>query len=113
MGKDNSAFVWFEQQDNYGVITLHREPQNRVNRQVFAELGEAVRQAAQSGVRALLVRSHGHDFCWGGDFREWPSLTSHAARRERFSFSNGILSALEQLPMPTVTAVQGRAFGGG
>jgi enoyl-CoA hydratase/carnithine racemase len=106
-------FVRFHQQQNVGVITLHREPQNRVNRQVWTELGEAVRQAAQSGVRALLIRSEGDDFSWGGEFREWPALTSYAARRERFSFSNQVLNTLEQLPIPTVTAVQGRAFGGG
>ncbi|MGW4518040.1 enoyl-CoA hydratase/isomerase family protein [Streptomyces sp. NPDC004393] len=113
MSTNAPAFVRFRQQQNVAVITLRREPQNRINRQVWAELGEAVRQAAQSGVRALLIRSEGDDFSWGGEFREWPTLTSYAARRERFSFSNQVLNTLEQLPIPTVTAVQGRAFGGG
>jgi enoyl-CoA hydratase/carnithine racemase len=114
MGNGSSPqFVRFEERGGVGLIVLHRAPQNRVNRQVFIELGTAVGQAARSGVRAVLLRSDGPDFCWGGEFREWPSLTSHNARRERFGFSNGVLAALENLPVPTITAVQGRAFGGG
>ena len=114
MGSDaTTRFVRFDARDGVGVVTLHRDPQNRVNRQVFTELGEAVGEAARSGVRAVLVRSEGEDFSQGGDFCEWPTLTTHNARRERFSFSNGVLAMLENLPVPTVTAVQGKAFGGG
>jgi enoyl-CoA hydratase/carnithine racemase len=60
-----------------------------------------------------LFRGNGTDFCLGGDFREWPHLANHAARRERFGFSNGVLNAIESLSIPTVTQVHGRAFGGG
>lgn len=108
-----SQFVHFTVQDLVGVITLHREPQNRVNRQVFIDLDRALGDAARAGVRSLLIRAEGKDFSLGGEFREWPTLNSYLARRERFAFSNSVLQKLESLPIPTVTAVQGRAFGGG
>jgi enoyl-CoA hydratase/carnithine racemase len=114
MENSNSPeFVRFTVRDAIGLITLHREPQNRVNRQVFSELDRAVGEAARAGVRSILIRAEGEDFSWGGEFREWPRLTSHLARRERFAFSNGVLNKLENMPIPTITAVHGRAFGGG
>ena len=106
-------FVSHAREGNVGIVTLRRPPQNRLTRELFTDLGDAVTQLARAGVRALLIRGDGPDFCLGGEFREWESLTSHLARRERFGFSNGVLNMIESLPIPTVTAVHGRAFGGG
>jgi enoyl-CoA hydratase/carnithine racemase len=94
-------------------MTLDNPSENRISRAVFADLGRAARQAARSDCRALLIRADGEDFSWGGDFMEWPSLTTNIAKRERFGFSNGILQMIESLPFPTIAAVHGRAFGGG
>lgn len=106
-------FVRFHKEGDVGVITLDRAPQNRVNRQVAAELGAAVDAAALSGARALIIRSEGENFCWGGDFREWPKFDSYLKRRERWTLSNGALTRLENLPIPTISVVQGNAFGFG
>ncbi|WP_372571665.1 enoyl-CoA hydratase/isomerase family protein [Ruegeria jejuensis] len=110
---DTPEFVRFHKEGDVGIITLDREPQNRVNRQVAAELGHAVSAAAQSGARALIVRAEGDNFCWGGDFREWPQFSDYLKRRERWTLSNGALIALENLPIPTISVVHGNAFGFG
>src|SRR5271167_1275267 len=106
-------FVSFSRVGDVGHITLHRPPQNRANRQLVADLGQAVDEAALSGVRAVVIKAEGPDFCMGGDFREWPTYSNYQKRKERWTFSNGILNKLENLPVPTISAVQGRAFGFG
>jgi enoyl-CoA hydratase/carnithine racemase len=64
-------------------------------------------------VRCVIVKAEGPDFCLGGDFREWPTYSDYNKRKERWTFSNGILSVLENLPVPTIAAVHGRAYGFG
>ena len=108
-----NEFVDYSQTNSVGYITLHRPPQNRANRQLVAELGAAVRAAALSDARVVVVRAEGPDFCLGGDFRDWPTYDSYFKRKERWQFSNGILSQLESLSVPTISAVQGQAFGFG
>lgn len=108
-----SDIVKYELRDNVAIITLDRPPQNRLTRPLFAALDQFSRQAVRDGARCVLFRGNGTDFCLGGDFREWPHLGTHAARRERFGFSNGVLNAIESLSIPTIAQVHGRAFGGG
>ena len=109
----SQQLVSFEQQGAIGHIVLDNPPENRINREFYAQLGRSARQALRAGCRAVLIRSAGPDFSLGGDFTEWPSFGTHAAKKERFSFSNGILQMIESLPMPTISAFSSRAFGGG
>ncbi|CAG2155150.1 2,3-dehydroadipyl-CoA hydratase [Cupriavidus yeoncheonensis] len=106
-------FVSFSRKDAIGYVTLHRPPDNRANRKLVADLGDAVREAALSDVRVLVVNAEGENFCMGGDFREWSTYNSYQKRKERWQFSNGILSALENLTIPTIASVHGRANGFG
>jgi enoyl-CoA hydratase/carnithine racemase len=109
----DTDFVRYEKREGVAIVTLQRPPQNRLVRPLYAQLESAVRTAIAEGARCLLLRGSGDDFCLGGDFREWPQLSSHAARRERFGYSNGVLNMIESLAIPTITQVHGRAFGGG
>jgi enoyl-CoA hydratase/carnithine racemase len=113
MNSDSGDLVAYEQRDGVAFVTLQRPPQNRLTRPLFAQLENAARRAVADGARCLLLRGSGPDFCMGGDFREWPILTTHAARRERVGFSNGVLNMIESLSIPTITQVHGGAFGGG
>ncbi len=106
-------FVSFSRNDTVGYVTLHRPPENRANRKFVTDLGDAVREAALSDIRALVVNAEGDTFCMGGDFREWPTYDTYQKRKERWQFSNGILSDLENLTIPTIASVHGRANGFG
>jgi len=105
--------VRYEKREGVAIVTLQRPPQNRLVRPLYAQLESAVRTAIGDGARCLLLRGSGDDFCLGGDFREWPQLATHAARRERFGYSNGVLNMIESLSIPTISQVHGCAFGGG
>ena len=49
------------------VLSLVRPGGNRISFEMRRELREAVRQIAEIGARARLVRGEGPDFCLGGD----------------------------------------------
>jgi enoyl-CoA hydratase/carnithine racemase len=76
------------------------------------ELREDFRQVAESGARALLVRSDGPDFCLGGDVREWAGVPAGELRPKIEVFAEA-LDQLGRLEIPTLAAVQGGCAGGG
>lgn len=65
------------------------------------------------GVRALVLASTGGgSFCAGGDIREMASMSEDDAR-SYISLGKRCAHALESLPVPTIAALHGSAFGGG
>ena len=56
--------VRFERDGDLGAIVLCSPP-NWLTRQFSDDLAQAVRQAAESDVRALLIRAEGEDFSVG------------------------------------------------
>ncbi len=108
-----AEFASFSRKHDIGYVTLHRSPENRASRHLVADIEEALRDVTLSEVRAVVVKALGPDFCLGGEFREWPSYSDYPQRKERWTFSNGVLSMLEDLPVPTIAAVRGRAYGFG
>ena len=103
--------VRFERQDNVGHIVLSDPPLNLIATRFSDCLRQAVHEASDTDIRALLVRAEGPNFSHGGDvldfidkdFNSWRtfiSVTHHAYR------------AIEALQIPTVCAVRGAAYGG-
>lgn len=94
------------------VLSLVRPGGNRISFEMRRELRDALRQIAESGARALLVRGEGPDFCLGGDVREWPDVPVNELRTKIEVFAEA-LDQLGQLDIPTLAAVQGGCAGGG
>lgn len=94
------------------AIVLNNPPQNRIGDQMVDELAAAIRTISRSDVRAVLLRSEGADFSFGGDIAPWPEL-DRAALRATFEHYMSAFNAFERLPVPVVAAVQGLCFGGG
>jgi enoyl-CoA hydratase/carnithine racemase len=76
------------------------------------ELCEAVRQVAESGAQALLVRGTGPGFCLGGDVRECAGVSVVKLRPKIEVFAEA-LDQLGRPEIPTLAAVQGGCVGGG
>ena len=104
--------VTFSSCDAIGTITLDSQPGNLISTAFMAELDDSVRRAADSDVRAVIVRSEGLDFCSGGHPELFAGTTSRQIRAIIRSI-NQTFDALEQLPVPTIAVVQGNALGGG
>src|SRR5450631_2700785 len=103
--------VRFERQDNVGHIVLSNPPQNLVNTRFADCLRDAVHEASDSDIRALLIRAEGPNFSVGGDvldfidkdFNSWRTFISEIHHTYR---------TIETLQIPTIAAVRGSAFGG-
>jgi enoyl-CoA hydratase/carnithine racemase len=98
--------------DGLATIVIDRPPQNRLDDQMVDELAAAVAAIERSDARAVLVRSEGENFSFGGDIMAWPDASMRELRA-RFDHYMSVFNRFEHLPVPVVAAVQGLCFGGG
>ena len=59
--------IKFEQKDAVGHIVLDNPPKNLIASDFSNSLKQAVHEASESDIRALLVRAEGPNFSQGGD----------------------------------------------
>ncbi|MEH2487393.1 enoyl-CoA hydratase/isomerase family protein [Bradyrhizobium sp. AZCC 2230] len=104
--------IRFERDGAVGNIVLANPPFNRLDLRFAENLRAAVREASQSDIRVLVVRSEGPHFSFGGEVREWPGKDINWFRTF-VADVNVAYRAIEMLKVPTVAVVQGIAFGGG
>src|SRR5687768_1553877 len=85
---------------------------NKLDQLAMRELGEAAKAiAAQPDVRGVLMTSAKDTFIVGADITEFIELFSRPASEvaEMFSQANESMNAIEDLPCPTVAAINGFA----
>ena len=106
--------VHLTRQDEFAVITLDRqEALNALSSAVLRELAQAFDQVAASDARALIVTGAGAKaFCAGADIKELVGRNLTEQRRDA-AFGQAVLARLDSLPMPSIAAINGYAFGGG
>jgi 3-hydroxyacyl-CoA dehydrogenase / enoyl-CoA hydratase / 3-hydroxybutyryl-CoA epimerase / enoyl-CoA isomerase len=95
---------------------LEGESVNKFNRLTIEELGAAAEAlAGANGLKGLVVTSSKDCFIVGADITEFTDL--FAGSEEDLVANNlkanSVFSAIEDLPFPTVTAINGIALGGG
>lgn len=96
------------------LLTLDRPAAlNALDRATLERLRARVAEVAADGaVRALVLTGAGRAFAAGADIAEMRGLTP--VEGEAFSrLGHAVLASLEALPIPTLAAVNGFAFGGG
>ncbi len=105
-------------QDAIALLTLDLEGEsvNKLASYVLKELGEAVEAIkATADLKGLVIRSAKEAFVVGADITEFHQMFE---KDEAFLIDmnmniHGIFNAIEDLPFPTVTAINGLALGGG
>lgn len=97
--------VRFEISGPLGILTLANPPLNLFSGELIDDLRASVDQVKQTPLRALLVRAEGNIFSGGADVGIFKGRTSMEAR-ERFTSHLRLIADLEELPFPTVAAVQ-------
>ena len=98
--------------DRVATLTLHHPPQNRIDEQMSDELAAALETVERSDARAVVVRSDGPDFSFGGDITPWPDMDVRDLRA-LFERHMSTFNRFERLPLPVIAAVRGLCFGGG
>jgi len=89
---------------------------NKLDTQTVASLGEAITVLEkQPELKGLLLSSAKPAFIVGADIMEFLSLFTAPAEKlhQWLGFANGIFNRLEDLPVPTISAISGYALGGG
>ncbi|RVU86552.1 fatty acid oxidation complex subunit alpha FadB [Leucothrix sargassi] len=89
---------------------------NTLGQPTLAELKEAVDYlSAQKDIRGLLFSSAKSDFIVGADIKEFTGLFTATEETiiDFLTSANEIFNAIEDLPCPTVVAINGVSFGGG
>ena len=112
-----SDFVRVETEEGVGVrtITVARpEKLNALNSEVIAGLESAISDAAgDPSLRCVIVTGAGEKaFIAGADIGELAKLTP-VEGREHARRGQAVLERLERLPVPTIAAINGFAYGGG
>ncbi|SDG05085.1 short chain enoyl-CoA hydratase /3-hydroxyacyl-CoA dehydrogenase [Onishia taeanensis] len=98
------------------TFDLKGESVNKLSSAVVAELGEAVEAiAATQGLSGLVITSAKDAFIVGADITEFHGLFEKGEDYlvEMNQTVHAIFNAIEDLPFPTVTAINGLALGGG
>ncbi|MBD3896308.1 fatty acid oxidation complex subunit alpha FadB [Halomonas sp. ML-15] len=104
--------------DNIATLTfdLKDESINKLSSAVVTELGEAVKALeGASDLKGLVIASAKDVFIVGADITEFHGMFSKGEGQiaEMLEQVHGIFNAIEDLPFPTVTAINGLALGGG
>lgn len=98
------------------TFDLKGESVNKLSSAVVTELGEAVKAIqAENSLKGLLIASGKEVFIVGADITEFHTLFDKGEEYlvEMNLKVHDIFNAIEDLPFPTVTAINGLALGGG
>src|SRR5438128_11884602 len=103
--------VHFETSGPLAILALANPPLNLLSGELLDELGAAVRELKRLPIRALMLRAEGKVFSAGADVSAFKGKTESAAR-DSFTTHQQMIADLEELPFPTLAAVQGMCVGG-
>lgn len=107
--------IVFEARGYTGIVTLSRpEALNAFNYESMEELHEMVGMLrSNSDVRVVIFTGAGDKaFSVGADLKERKTLSDQEVMRNLYKISE-VFTAIDQLPQPTIAAINGFAFGGG
>jgi enoyl-CoA hydratase len=110
-----SDFVRVETSEGIRTITVQRpEKLNALNTEVMGQLGRAIEGASTDrSLRCLIVTGAGEKaFIAGADIGELARLTPIEGR-EHARRGQAVLDSIEALPIPSIAAINGFAYGGG
>src|SRR5271168_975241 len=104
--------VRFETAGPLGILSLANPPLNLFSQELIDDLRAAVTKAKETSLRGLLVRADGKVFSGGADVSVFKGVNAAQARK-RFTSHLRLIADLEELPFPTIAAVQGLCIAAG
>ena len=98
------------------VLTLDNERAlNALTPEVVSELDHAAEAIERDeAIRAVILTGAGtRAFCAGADIKAWGALDQFAFARDWIRTGHRVFDRIARLPVPTIAALNGHAFGGG
>ncbi len=96
------------------TVTISNPPANMLSKAVLTELNVFLDAVAKdSAVKVLIFTGAGTFFVVGADIKEISQLNGKTAGTEASSLGQRVFDKLEQLPIPTIAAINGHCLGGG
>lgn len=111
----NGQTVLMEKEAGVVLLTLNRpESFNSISREMLADLHALVSELRfDEELRVLIITGAGDKaFCSGADLKERATMTQPEVRRY-IQTIRSLFTMIEELPVPTIAAVNGIALGGG
>jgi enoyl-CoA hydratase/carnithine racemase len=112
------AIIELERSGHIATVTINRaERRNAVTLEMMQGLERISREFIQDEqTRAVIFRAEGRDFSVGADLSTPPSARGGASmlmRRRGAEFGAQLMRSIQEIPQPTICAVQGIATGAG
>jgi 2-(1,2-epoxy-1,2-dihydrophenyl)acetyl-CoA isomerase len=113
-GERDEPALLVERHEGIATLTLNRaQSKNAISSEMFVALREAVQGIrADRGIRAVVLRGAGADFCSGGDVRGMGQPTAQQGR-DGMDDLHSWVSTLIDLDRPVIAAVDGVCYGAG
>jgi enoyl-CoA hydratase len=111
---NNMDAVTFEVIDCIGIISLNNPPANVLSRPEFISIGLFEKWTASSALKGLIIKGEGRNFSAGGNL-DAIFRASHDPGDLKSMMGDGLklLSAIHNLEIPVVAAINRVCFGGG
>lgn len=112
------SIIVVEREGPIATLSIRRAGRrNAITGAMLLEIEQAALAfAADEQTRAVIVRGEGSDFSVGADLAQTPSSAPGATllmRRRAAELGGRVMRALQEIPQPTICAVQGVATGAG
>jgi enoyl-CoA hydratase len=93
-----------ERDGDLGIVVIDEPPLNLFGRELTVAVFDAVGEAAEAGVRALVIRAEGEVFTGGADVHVFDGLEPHQSREFTAQLME-LTHRLEDMPIPTIACV--------
>lgn len=110
----DQSLVELQVEHGIAVMTLNNPPLNLNTLLTLEQLNDAcARIAANEDVRVVVITGAGtRAFCAGSDIREFADVRDQVVSK-KLARENEAFSAIEELPVPVIAALNGTTLGGG
>ncbi|MCM8794489.1 MAG: enoyl-CoA hydratase-related protein [Candidatus Omnitrophica bacterium] len=101
-------------ENGIATMMISNPPANMLSRAVLTEINGVLDELPKNAqARALIITGAGTFFIVGADIKEIAGIKSRAEGQEAATLGQQVFNKLEELPIPTIAAINGHCLGGG